>query len=517
MGDMKEPQNQDWLDQVVEMVNQAHPEGRLIVSSGHSPSGTYHIGTLREIMTANAIAWALRRAGRDAEHWDIVDDFDAFRKVPTGIGVPESWTEYIGRPVAVVPDPFTCHPSYGMHFLEQLNEGLTALGVVPDRQISGYENYHTGVFVDQIVLALDKLEEVRSILVQVGGRALDANWAPVQIADEQQNLRNRRFTGWDSARRVVSWRDKAGAEGEVGIDTGEVKLDWRLDWPARWAKYGVSAEPFGRDHATKGGSYDTGRVLVERIFNGSAPYPVPYEFINPVGDTKKMSKSAGNVLTPQDALEVMPPEILRYFVTNSRPSRTLSFDSGIGLYALIDEYTKAQSEEVTTTMAYAHAGGGEAMVARVPFNHLVAVFQAARQDPNQVKDILTRTGYTDTVEEAWPVVERELRFVQNWLEKYAPASVKFAVAETLPDVELSQEQVGFLHKLAGTIEAEKDLNGQGMHDAIYAAAEVTGVKPGQAFAALYRVLLGQDSGPKAGWFLASLDSVWLVHRLKQAR
>src|SRR5690348_8126638 len=120
--------NQDWLDQVVANVSRAHPTGKLIVASGHSPSGTYHIGTLREVMTANALAWALRRAGREAEHWDFVDDFDAFRKVPTGIGVPESWSEHLGRPVAVVPDPFDCHDSYGAHFLSQLNEGLAALG-----------------------------------------------------------------------------------------------------------------------------------------------------------------------------------------------------------------------------------------------------------------------------------------------------------------------------------------------------------------------------------------------------
>jgi lysyl-tRNA synthetase class 1 len=73
---------------------------------------------------------------------------------------------------------------------------------------------------------------------------------------------------------------------------------------------------------------------------GQAPYPVPYEFINTAGETKKMSKSVGNVLTPKDALEVMPPEILRYFVIKARPSRTLNFDSGLGLYTLIDEYVR---------------------------------------------------------------------------------------------------------------------------------------------------------------------------------
>ena len=71
---MNDASGLDWLDQVVSRVVSEHPEGKLTVSSGHSPSGVYPIGTLREIMTANAITWALKRAGRDAVHLDVVDD-----------------------------------------------------------------------------------------------------------------------------------------------------------------------------------------------------------------------------------------------------------------------------------------------------------------------------------------------------------------------------------------------------------------------------------------------------------
>ncbi len=506
-------QSRDWLEQLAARLDEMYPKGELIVSSGHSPSGTYHIGTLREIMTANAITWALRRIGRKAKHIDFVDDFDAFRKVPKF--VPEEWARYLGQPLALVPDPFECHVSYGEHFLTQLHEGLAALGAMPDETVSGYATYRDGILSAQVALALDKLDEVRDILTEVGGRQLDEHWSPVQILDEAQNLRTLKFAGWNSQLRQVTWRDKNGVTGVVGLGEGRVKLDWRLDWPARWAKWGVSVEPFGRDHATKGGSYDTGQVLVDKIFGGSAPFPVPYEFINTVGETKKMSKSTGNVLTPADALEVMPPEILRYFVVGPRPGRTLNFDSGLGLYALIDEYAKAREGESMTTVAYAEAGLVEETVSRVPFNHLVAVYQAAREDMAQTRAILERTGFEEPVREQWPVIERELVFVKNWLAKYAPESVKFAVQDELPPVELSDAQRAFLGKVAETIETEKDLNGQGMHDAIYAASQVADVKPGQAFVALYRVILGQDSGPKAGWFLASLDHDWLVKRLRE--
>jgi lysyl-tRNA synthetase class 1 len=507
---MKEQIQNDWLDQLVEKVTQQFPEGEIAVSSGHSPSGTYHVGTLREVMTAGAITWALKRAGRSARHLDFVDDFDAFRKVP--VGVPEEWSKYIGVPLAIVPDPFECHASYGRHYLSQLHDGLEALGAMPDETIFGYDNYSRGALAGEMSTALDKMAEVKEVLTQVGGRKLDESWAPVQILDDSQNLRNWKFAGWDSAARMVKWRDKSGATGEVGLDSGRVKLDWRLDWPARWAKWQIRVEPFGRDHATKGGSYDTGAVLVDKIFGGTAPFPVPYEFIITAGETLKMSKSSGNVLTPKDALEVMPPEILRYFVIKARPSRTLFFDPGLGLYTLIDEYSKAQAGARTAAMDYSAADSTHT-ISSVPFNHLVAVYQAARGSRDEIKEILKRTGYEQAVAEEWQVIELELGFVRNWLAKYAPDNVKFEIQEKIPELDLSDEQKKFLVKLSGIVEAEKDLNGQGMHDAIYAAAEVAGLKPGQAFQTLYRVILGQTSGPKAGWFLASLERDWLIGRL----
>lgn len=507
-------ESQDWLDQLVDQLNTQYPQGEIIVSSGHSPSGVYHIGTLREIMTAHAITWALKRIGRKARHLDFVDDFDAFRKVPAG--VPEEWSKYVGVPLALVPDPGDCHESYGAHYLATLQAGLADIGVVPDEHISGYQNYQAGLLDNQMMQVFENLPQVKSILTEVGGRQLSDSWSPVQLLDDNNNVRTLTYTGWDSATKQVHWVDRAGKTGSYALDSGRVTLSWRLDWPARWAKWGVNVEPFGRDHATKGGSYDTGKVLVEQIYGGKAPFPVPYEFINTVGETKKMSKSSGNVLTPQQALQVMPAEILRYFVIKARPSRTLHFDSGLGLYTLIDEYTKAQAAPTTAALAYAQAAASDDTISTVPFNHLVSVFQTARQDVAAARLVLARTGYEAEASGQWPVLEREFGFVKNWLAHYAPAEVKFAVQDALPVVELSNNQRIFLTKLADTIEAESGLNGQGMHDAIYAASQVADIKPGQAFEAVYRVILGQDRGPKAGWFMASLETPWLVQRLREA-
>ncbi|MBW4061852.1 lysine--tRNA ligase [Candidatus Saccharibacteria bacterium] len=514
---MTNPQTTDWLDNLVEQILVARPKGEIIVSSGHSPSGTYHVGTLREVMTANAITWAIRRAGRDAKHVDFVDDFDAFRKVPLGIGVPESWSQYLGQPLRVVPDPFECHESYGAHFVTDLYEGLAAIGATPDETLSGYDLYKAGTYAEQIETALAKLDDIRHILTDVGGRQLDERWSPVQILSDSNNLRQWKYAGYNARTKMVSWTDGDGATGELPIDTGRIKLDWRLDWPARWAKWGVDVEPFGRDHATKGGSYDTGRVLVSQIFGGEAPVPVPYEFIMTVGETKKMSKSSGNVLTPKDALEVMPPELLRYFIVKNRPGRTLNFDAGVGLYTLIDEYVRERGSS-SAGIAYANSVLTTETLSDVPFSHLVAVSQAVPGNTEAIYEVLARTGYAKQVQSQRDIIARELVFVANWLAKHAPDSVKFSLQADLPAMELSEAQQALLGNLAVAIQTN-NLDAEGMHLAIYSAAETHQLTPAQAFQALYRVLLNQDSGPKAGWFLASLaeqDKPWLVKRLKAA-
>jgi lysyl-tRNA synthetase class 1 len=83
-------------------------------------------------------------------------------------------------------------------------------------------------------------------------------------------------------------------------------------------------------------------------------------------------------------------------------------------------------------------------------------------------------------------------------------------------VALSDEQRQFVTTLAETIATESDLNGQGMHDAIYAASLSANLKPAQAFTTLYQLILGQDKGPKAGFFLSTLDRPWLLERLQSA-
>lgn len=505
----EQSQSAYWLDQVVADIIKQHPKGPVTVASGVSPSGLYHIGHFREVLTADALAWGLRQAGRDAKHLHFVDNFDPLRKRYPFL--PESFEQYVGWPISQVPDPLDCHPNYAKHFFAEFQKSAASMGVEMDVVFSYEDQYQTGKMVPMIEAVLEKADVVRKIFAENAGRELPDDWTAVQVPDANKAFVNANLKSWDKSKQRI---------GGIDYTKGEVKLNWRLDWPARWALWNVDVEPYGKEHATKGGSYDTGAEFVRQVFGQAAPYPLPYDTINLKGDNKKMSSSLGNVVTPQQALEMMPAEVLRYFVLRSKPSRILQFDTGVGLYNLIEEYSKIEEQVRSGNQhefaeAYKLASTGhQQTITSVPFSHMVSVYQAAIGDFAEIQKILERTGYGQAVKDEQDILKREVEYVKNWLAKYAPEEVKFTVQQTLPKVELSSEQTQFLAALAESITSSKDLTGQAMHDLIYAALETAGLKPAQGFQALYRIILGKDSGPKAGWFLASLGHEWLVKRLR---
>lgn len=509
-----------WLNAVVDQIIEQYPEGEILVSSGISPSANYHLGHFREVLMADGLAWGIRQRGRKARHLHFVDNFDPLRKRYDFL--PEEYEKYVGWPICLVPAPDGSDKSYATYFSEEFQKQAAKMGVQMDVVYSYEDQYKNGKMVPMIEAAVKHGKEIREIFDRVAHRKLSDDWMPIQILSDSKSFNEWRYKGIDTAKKVITYIDEQGNEGEVSYTDGRVKLNWRLDWPARWALWGVQVEPYGKEHATKGGSYDTGAEFVKDVFKAQPPFPLAYDTINLVGDTKKMSSSLGNLVTPAQALEIMPAEIIRYLVYRNLPKRVVYFDSGLGLYNLIDEYSKAeeavltgQPHEFAEAYKLSSAINSQRTITSIPFNHLVSVYQAAQGKAKTIIEILERTGYEAVVSKDREVLEREIPYVANWLAKYAPESVKFEVQDKLPDVELSPEQATFADLLASKLAQLSDPDGQTMHETIYEAKEEAGLQPAQAFKALYLLLLNKESGPKAGWFLSSLPQDWLIKRLKR--
>lgn len=504
-----------WLIKLVDEIETKYPKGEVLVSSGVSPSGTYHLGTLREVLTAEAIVRELHRRGRDSRHVHVADDLDIFRKVPKGL--PAEYEQYLGKPLCDIPAPDGSGQTYADYYLKDLLVAAEDLRLEME-VLRAHEKYRSGFFVPAIEKALGDIKGIRKALEEISGRKLDENWSPVQVVEDGY-LKNRQFVSIDTGDKTLVYVDNEGKNQQVKYNKGLVKLNWRIDWPARWWLLGVNVEPFGRDHATKGGSYDTGKEIVETVFDGKAPIPVPYNFINRTGDTKKMSKSAGDTVTAADLLKILPGEIVWYFLLRSSPDKLMFFDQGPTLIRLFDEFAELlakpeKTEEEKLLIELCQYGISQQTVSNVPFSHLVASYQASLKNPEKTLDVISRTEHKENVDKQREVILAELKYIDNWLNEWAPEDVKFSLAENVDMSKFNEQEKDYFAKLATKIEsAPEDADGEWFHKTIYGMKDETGLDGKQLFVSLYQLLIGKDSGPRAGWFLSLLPKDWLLERL----
>ncbi|HWB39042.1 MAG TPA: lysine--tRNA ligase [Candidatus Saccharimonadales bacterium] len=505
-----------WLNQIADELEQRHPDGEILIESGGSPSGTYHLGHMRELIICDAILLELQKRGRQAKHIYYTDNLDAFRKVPAN--VPADYEQYLGMPLCDVPAPDGESESYGEQFLAGLIEACQDLNVDVEF-IRSHEKYRSGVMVPVIERCLERVPQIKQALETVSNRQLPDNWTPIQVMDRGR-LKNRAFVSIDEQAKTITYKDADDTEQTVAYDKGEVKVDWRLDWPGRWWLLKVDVEPFGREHASAGGSYDTGVKIMQDVYEGDAPLPVPYDSVHMSGDTKKMSASKGTAISANEGLELMPAEVIRYFMLRGPLNRPAFFDPVNGVTQLIDEFAallaKTDKSDYDQRLLFVcNRGSEEKTVSRVPFSLLVASYQAALKDADKTLEILSRSEYAELAIQDAQVIKAELKFIDAWLQKRAPEDVKFALAEQVNADDFSDEEKAFLAKLAEVIaEAPDDADGGWFHQAVYDLKDTVGLEPKAMFGTLYRALIGKTSGPRAGWFLSILPRDWLLSRLR---
>ena len=498
---------------------------RHVLATGITPSGPIHIGNMREILTTDAIYRALVEKGGEADFIYIADDFDPLRKVYPYL--PCDYEQYVGMPISEIPCPCGGHKSYADHYLSSFLDSLKAIGVHP-KVYRAAEMYKKGYYNESIQIALDNTSRIREIIERISKRKLPKNWLPFNILCEKCGRMNT-TTPLLYEYPIIEYKCECGYTGEVDIRKGGVgKLPWRVDWPARWRFLEITFEPCGKDLATVGGARDTGREIVEKIFNYPHPALMVYEFILLKGKGA-MHSSKGTALSAEEMLHMTPPEVLRFLLMNNQPSKHITFDSGLGLLNLVDEYDKVERvyfgrEEKTRGMkdlerVYELSQPYEIsreMPFQLPYRHLVTLAQIGGTWDG-VKKILIRTNQIpkelDSKNEER--LKQRLENVHYWLEHFAPDDIKFKVQDVLPDITLTAGQKDFLSMLSNMMESIR-WDGEAIHNTIYDAAEKVNMSVKDAFKTIYQVILGQDKGPRAGYFLSNLEKNFVLDRLREA-
>jgi lysyl-tRNA synthetase class 1 len=211
-------------------------------------------------------------------------------------------------------------------------------------------------------------------------------------------------------------------------------------------------------------------------------------------------------------LEVVPPEVLRYLILRVPPQRSIRMDPGLPLLQLIDEYDDVEAKNRDSRALELSAISGIKPIG-VPFRHMVTVVQAAQGDANQWMEILRRNGYQLDNPEG---LRQRAAYAQRWLETFAPEDLRFHVQERLPTaaMELTAAQRQALQLLGERL--HPGMTGEQIHQLIYTLKDELNLKPDLLFKAIYLALLGKVQGPRAGWFLSTLDVTFVKQRFAEA-
>ena len=475
-----------WAERVADSLG----AGPHVVVTGISPSGNIH--NLREVLVAEAVANALRARGEPVRFVFHADTIDPLRKVAPGI--PEHYGDFMGHSLSRIPDPEGCHASYAEHFLVPFEEALGEMGMEIE-VLRSHELYEAGFYADVTREALEHTEELRRILQEVSGREMPKDWSPFLPRTASGRLTGTRVLDHVPEENKVVYRDEDGSEGEADYSRGEGKLGWRVELAARWKALRATFEPFGKDHTSRGSSTDTADRMAREVFDYPVPGRYEYEW-NYIKGQGAMSSSKGIVLLPQDLLRIMPPNALRRMFLGPNPARALEIDLGEGFPRFMDEYRSETGEPF------------------VPFNHLVLVAQTVGDDTGAAAEMLGRGGYAGAAEDRERLA-RDLAYARNWAERWAPESMRLGLLDPEESREaaagLDDEQRAYLGEVSGKLAPR--MGGEAVQDLLYSTAIDRGLKPKRAFAAVYKVLLGKTSGPKAGPFIAGLPLERVRERL----
>jgi lysyl-tRNA synthetase, class I len=468
-----------WAERVADSLG----AGPHVVVSGISVSGNIHAGNLREVLVAEAVANALRQRGEEVRFIFHADTIDPLRKIAPGI--PRSYEEYIGHSLSRIPDPEGCHASYAEHFLAPFEEALSEMEMDIE-VLRSHELYEQGVYAEVTNEAIEHTDALRGILQDVTSRKMPEHWSPYLPRAGSGKLTGMRVLEHLPEQTSVVFADEDGREDSADYSRGEGKLGWRVELAARWKALGVTFEPFGKDHTSRGGSTDTADRMATEVFDYPIPGRYEYEWIGLKG-RGDMSSSRGIVLLPKDLLRIMPPDAVRRIILGRDPARRFDIDLEGGFPRFMDEY---------------RAGLGEPYV---PFTHLLTVAQTVGEDTQVAARMLRRGGYEEAAGDP-DKLARDLSYARNWAAEWAPESMRLGLLDPAESeraaAELDDEQREYLREVSEKLRPEMD--GEAIQDVLYSTAIERGLKPKRAFAAVYRVLLGKTSGPKAGPFIAGL-------------
>jgi len=518
-----------WYDKTaVEIIKRERKLGRSLdlirTESGLGASGFPHIGSFADCARSYAVALALQEQGFKSEYVAFADDLDGLRKVPAGL--PKSLSKYLGYPVTSIPDLYGCHGSFGEHMTSLLLEALDKSNV-KYTFMSAKKAYEKGLFNEEIKTILMNATRVGEIVKEEVGQEkfvevlpyfpICSNCGRIYTTKAHTLLSEEGKVLYTCEGMEVKgrWLEGCGHEGEADIGKGEGKLGWKVEFAARWKALDIRFEPYGKDIA------DSVRVndrICREIFNWAPPTHARYEmYLDKSG--KKISKSAGNVFTPQVWFRYGSPQSL-LLLTLKRfvGARSLSVTDIPQYMNELDELEdiyfgkkrvsdKKELAKLTGLYKYCWFFNTPSKPGdHVPYNLLTFLAKVAPEGSEFDFIMGKLRGYGYGKDGFSDDLKSRINYALNWSQDFTEINERA--------LELNEEEKNAVKELIQALqtkETEEEIQG-----AVFSIARKNNIKPSRFFKTLYKILLGVPQGPRLGPYILAMGRENVIDALERA-
>ncbi|MFU1479377.1 lysine--tRNA ligase [Roseovarius sp. C7] len=506
---------------VLKRYEKAPPEkGYVLFETGYGPSGLPHIGTFGEVLRTTMIRRAFEVISDIPTRLICFsDDLDGMRKVPGNVPNQERLREDIQRPLTSVYDPFETHESFGHHNNAMLRRFLDTFGFEYEFY-SATEFYKSGQFDEVLKRAVERYDDVMKVMLKSLREERRQTYSIfLPIHPETGRVLYVPMKEVNATDYTITFDDEDGREWTLPVTGGNVKLQWKPDFGARWAALDVDFEMYGKDHSTNTPIYD--RIC--EILGGRKPEHFTYElFLDDKG--QKISKSSGNGISIDEWLTYASTESLSYFMYQKpKTAKRLFFDV---IPRAMDEYHQqlrayagqSPEQQLANPVYHIHEGQVPASDMVVPFSMLLNLASVAGAEEKEALWGYIRRYAPDASPEGNPQLDQAAGYAVHYYNDFvkpektfrAPTDQERAAMEDLAAAfgasDVALDQIACKNKMMGNDEPlpEADFaDGDFLQSVVFAVGKNHGFDNLRDwFKALYEVLLGQSQGPRFGSFAA---------------
>ena len=499
----------------------APPEkGYVLFETGYGPSGLPHIGTFGEVLRTTMIRRAFEIISDiPTKLICFSDDLDGMRKVPGNVPNQEELQKHLQKPLTSVPDPFGTHESFGHHNNAMLRRFLDTFGFEYEF-ISATEFYGEGKFDEILLRAAERYDDIMKIMLKSLREERRQSYSIfLPIHPETGRVLYVPMKNVDAEKGEITFDDEDGREWTLPVTGGNVKLQWKPDFGARWAALGVDFEMYGKDHSTNTPIYDG----ICRVLGQRAPEHFTYElFLDDKG--QKISKSSGNGISIDEWLTYASTESLSYFMYQKpKTAKRMYFDV---IPRAMDEYHQQlrayvkqdAAQRMNNPVFHIHGHDVPESDMVVPFSMLLNLASASSaEDKAKMWGFIGKYA-PEASPETHPGLDAAAGYAVRYFNDFvkptkvfrAPSDQERAALEDLAAALRSPEAA--LAQIAAKNEREgieADLPEADYHDEeflqsiVFAIGKNHGFEPLRDwFKAIYEVLLGASQGPRFGGFIA---------------